>query len=106
MCSLLVFQRDVEAITSQLPQVLLQLNDQISGLLHLKVEYVKCKEVMQRATENFRKRRSIAGEITYKEQKGEAEKFEGLAQEKVHLTHVSQRTQLTLLQYQYKHRMN
>ena len=35
-------------------------------------------------TENFGKRRDIAGEIkAYKEQKGEAEKFEGLVQERV-----------------------
>ena len=64
--------------------------EQISGSLELKAEYEKCKEEMEkateRATENFGKRRGIAGEIkTYKEQKGEAEKFEALVQERVSL---------------------
>jgi len=84
----LVFQGDVEAVASQSPQALSKLVDQISGSLELKTEYEKCKEEMEkateRATENFGKRRGIAGEIkTYKEQKGEAEKFEGLVQERV-----------------------
>jgi structural maintenance of chromosome 1 len=39
---------------------------------------------MEKATENFGKRRDIAGEIrAYKEQKGEAEKLQGLVQERV-----------------------
>ena len=54
------------------------------------------EKATERATENFGKRRGIAGEIkTYKEQKGEAEKFEGLVQERVRLTqfrYISQRT--------------
>jgi structural maintenance of chromosome 1 len=86
----LVFQGDVEAVASQSPQALSRLIDQISGSLELKGEYDKCREAMEkateRATENFGKRRGIAGEIkTYKEQKGEAEKFEGLVQERVRL---------------------
>ena len=84
----LVFQGDVEAVASQSPVVLSKLVDQISGSLELKAEYDKCKEEMEnateRATENFGKRRGIAGGIkTYKEQKGEAEIFEGLLQERV-----------------------
>ncbi|KIM86143.1 hypothetical protein PILCRDRAFT_334537 [Piloderma croceum F 1598] len=83
----LVFQGDVEAVASQSPQALSRLIEQISGSLELKAEYEKCKEEMEkateRATENFGKRRGIAGEIkTYKEQKGEAEKFEALVQER------------------------
>jgi structural maintenance of chromosome 1 len=86
----LVFQGDVEAVASQSPQALSRLIEQISGSLELKAEYEKCKEEMEkateRATENFGKRRGIAGEIkTYKEQKGEAEKFEALVQERVSL---------------------
>jgi structural maintenance of chromosome 1 len=86
----LVFQGDVEAVASQSPQALSKLIDQISGSLELKADYEKCKEAMEkateRATENFGKRRGIAGEIkTYKEQKGEAEKFEGLVQERVRI---------------------
>ena len=50
--------------------------------------YEKAKEAQDRATENatfnFTKRRGIAGEIKqYKEQKGEAERFEALCQQKV-----------------------
>ena len=86
----LVFQGDVEAVASQSPQALSRLIAHISGSLELKGEYDKCREAMEkateRATENFGKRRGIAGEIkTYKEQKGEAEKFEGLVQERVRL---------------------
>jgi chromosome segregation ATPase len=52
------------------------------------VEYERAKEEQDRATENathnFTKRRAIAGEIKqYKEQKGEAERFEALCQERV-----------------------
>lgn len=84
----LVFQGDVEAVASQSPLALSKLIDQISGSLELKGEYDKAKEEMEkateRATENFGKRRGIAGEIrSYKEQKGEAEKFEALVQERV-----------------------
>ncbi|KAI0692899.1 cohesin complex subunit psm1 [Cytidiella melzeri] len=83
----LVFQGDVEAVASQSPKELSRLIDQISGSLELAGEYEKAKEAQERATENatfnFNKRRGIAGEIKqYKEQKGEAERFEGLAQEK------------------------
>ncbi|KAF7984629.1 hypothetical protein HWV62_12853 [Athelia sp. TMB] len=83
----LVFQGDVEAVASQSPLALSKLIDQISGSLELKAEYDECKENMEkateRATENFGKRRGIAGEIkTYKEQKSEVEKFEGLIQER------------------------
>lgn len=84
----LVFQGDVEAVASQSPKELSRLIDQISGSLELAGEYEKAKEAQERATENatfnFTKRRGIAGEIKqYKEQKGEAEKFEGLCQERV-----------------------
>ncbi|KAF8068609.1 condensin complex subunit SMC1 [Lyophyllum atratum] len=83
----LVFQGDVEAVASQSPRELSRLIDQISGSLELAPEYEKAKEAQERATENatfnFTKRRGIAGEIkTYKEQKGEAERFESLCAEK------------------------
>ena len=84
----LVFQGDVEAVASQSPRELTRLIEQISGSLELAAEYDKAKEAQERATENatfnFTKRRGIAGEIRqYKEQKGEAERFEGLCEERV-----------------------
>ena len=84
----LVFQGDVEAVASQSPRELSRLIDQISGSLELAGEYDRAKEAQDRATENatsnFTKRRGIAGEIKqYKEQKGEAERFESLCQERV-----------------------
>ncbi|GLB42443.1 putative structural maintenance of chromosomes protein [Lyophyllum shimeji] len=83
----LVFQGDVEAVASQSPRELSRLIDQISGSLELAPEYEKAKEAQERATENatfnFTKRRGIAGEIKqYKEQKGEAERFESLCAER------------------------
>lgn len=86
----LVFQGDVEAVASQSPRELTRLIEQISGSLELAAEYDKAKEAQDRATENatfnFTKRRGIAGEIKqYKEQKGEAERFEGLCDEKVRM---------------------
>ncbi|KAF8996172.1 condensin complex subunit SMC1 [Cyathus striatus] len=83
----LVFQGDVEAVASQSPGQLTKLIEQISGSLELAAEYEKAREAQERATENatfnFTKRRGIAGEIKqYKEQMGEAERFEGLMQEK------------------------
>lgn len=83
----LVFQGDVEAVASQSPRELSRLIDQISGSLELVGEYEKAKEAQDRATENatfnYNKRRGFAGEIKqYKEQKGEAERFEGLCQER------------------------
>ncbi|KAL0571911.1 Structural maintenance of chromosomes protein 1 [Marasmius crinis-equi] len=83
----LVFQGDVEAVASQSPKELSRLIEQISGSLELSSEYEKAKEDQERATENatfnFTKRRGIFGEIKqYKEQKGEAERFEALAQER------------------------
>jgi structural maintenance of chromosome 1 len=86
----LVFQGDVEAVASQSPRELSRLIEQISGSLELSQEYEKAKEAQERATENatfnFTKRRGIAGEIKqYKEQKGEAERFESLCDQKVRL---------------------
>ncbi|KAK0449845.1 condensin complex subunit SMC1 [Desarmillaria tabescens] len=86
----LVFQGDVEAVASQSPRELAKLIEQISGSLELAAEYEKAKEDQERATENatfnFSKRRGIAGEIKqYKEQKGEAERFEALCQKRDHL---------------------
>ncbi|KAH9170044.1 cohesin complex subunit psm1 [Lactarius sanguifluus] len=83
----LVFQGDVEAVASQSPKELTRLVEQISGSLELAAEYERAKEEQDRATENathnFTKRRAIAGEIKqYKEQKGEAERFEALCQER------------------------
>ncbi|KAL0960255.1 hypothetical protein HGRIS_011886 [Hohenbuehelia grisea] len=83
----LVFQGDVEAVASQSPKELSRLIEQISGSLELSGEYEKAKEAQDRATDNatfnFTKRRGIAGEIKqYKEQKGEAERFEALYQER------------------------
>ncbi|KAF9225691.1 condensin complex subunit SMC1 [Gyrodon lividus] len=83
----LVFQGDVEAVASQSPRELTRLIEQISGSLELAPDYEKAKEAQERATENatfnFTKRRGITGEIRqYKEQKGEAERFEGLCQER------------------------
>ncbi|KIK68668.1 hypothetical protein GYMLUDRAFT_729729 [Collybiopsis luxurians FD-317 M1] len=92
----LVFQGDVEAVASQSPRELSKLIEQISGSLELAGEYDKAKEDLDKATENatfnFSKRRGIAGEIKqYKEQKGEAERFEAMEQEKVraHIPFVS-----------------
>lgn len=84
----LVFQGDVEAVASQSPRELSRLIEQISGSLELTGEYEKAKEAQDRATENatfnFNKRRGIAGEIKqYKEQKGEAERFEALVEKRV-----------------------
>lgn len=86
----LVFQGDVEAVASQSPKELARLIDQMSGSLELAPDYEKPRESLERATENatfnFTKRRGIAGEIKqYKEQKGEAERFEALCQERVSL---------------------
>ncbi len=86
----LVFQGDVEAVASQYPKELAHLIDQISGSLELAPDYRKAREALERATENatfdFMKRRGIAGEIKqYKEQKGEAERFEALCQDRVGL---------------------
>ncbi|RDX49778.1 cohesin complex subunit psm1 [Lentinus brumalis] len=83
----LVFQGDVEAVAQQSPKELSRLIDQISGSLELAGEYEKAKEALERATENatfnFTKRRGIAGEIKqYKEQKGEAERFDKLIDER------------------------
>ncbi|KAG6902949.1 hypothetical protein C0995_009341 [Termitomyces sp. Mi166 len=83
----LVFQGDVEQVASQSPLALSRLIEQISGSLELTAEYEKAKEAQERATENatfnFTKRRGIAGEIKqYKEQKGEAERFESLRAER------------------------
>ncbi|CAL1698943.1 unnamed protein product [Somion occarium] len=83
----LVFQGDVEAVASQSPKDLSRLIDQISGSLELAGEYERAKEAQERATENatfnFTKRRGIAGEIKqYKEQKGEAEKFEEMCEQR------------------------
>ncbi|KAI9511038.1 RecF/RecN/SMC [Russula earlei] len=83
----LVFQGDVEAVASQSPKELTRLVEQISGSLELAAEYEKAREEQDRATENathnFTKRRAIAGEIKqYREQKGEAERFEALCQER------------------------
>lgn len=96
----LVFQGDVEAVASQSPRELTRLIEQISGSLELAPDYEKAKEAQERATENatfnFTKRRGITGEIRqYKEQKGEAERFESLCQEKVR---TSART-VTILAY-------
>jgi chromosome segregation ATPase len=90
----LVFQGDVEAVASQSPRELSRLIEQISGSLELAGEYEKAKESQDRATENatfnFNKRRGIAGEIKqYKEQKGEAERFEALVDKKVRVTLLS-----------------
>lgn len=86
-----MFQGDVEAVASQSPRELTRLIEQISGSLELASEYDKAKEAQERATENatfnFTKRRGITGEIRqYKEQKGEAERFEGLCEERVRVT--------------------
>ncbi|EDR03647.1 condensin complex subunit SMC1 [Laccaria bicolor S238N-H82] len=83
----LVFQGDVEAVASQSPRELSRLIEQISGSLELAPEYEKAKEAQDKATENatfnFTKRRGIAGEIKqYKEQKGEADRFESLCQQR------------------------
>lgn len=83
-----MFQGDVEAVASQSPKELSRLVDQISGSLELAGEYEQAKAAQERATENatfnFTKRRGIAGEIKqYKEQKGEAERFESMCQERV-----------------------
>lgn len=69
-------------VTSQSLAALSKLVDQIRGSLELKAAYDKCKEEMKkavdRAMENFEKRRGITGEIkTYWEQKREAESSRG-----------------------------
>lgn len=84
----LVFQGDVEAVASQSAMQLSKLIDQISGSLELAPEYDSAKAEQERATENatfnFSKRRGINGEIKqYKEQKGEAERFESLCTQRV-----------------------
>ncbi|KAG1890726.1 uncharacterized protein F5891DRAFT_904856, partial [Suillus fuscotomentosus] len=86
----LVFQGDIKAVASQSPRELSRLIEQISGSLSLSQEYKKAKEAQERTTENatfnFTKRRGIAGEIKqYKEQKGEAERFESLCDHKDNL---------------------
>ena len=85
-----MFQGDVEAVAQQSPRELSRLIEQIGGSLELAAEYEKAKEMQDRATENatfnFNKRRGIAGEIKqYKEQKGEAERFEQLVEKRVGL---------------------
>jgi structural maintenance of chromosome 1 len=87
----LVFQGDVEAVASQSSRELTRLIEQISGSLELAGEYERAKAGQDHATENatfnFTKRRGIVGEIKqYKEQKGEADRFEALCDERVRLT--------------------
>ncbi|KAF9231132.1 hypothetical protein BU15DRAFT_68589, partial [Melanogaster broomeanus] len=82
----LVFQGGVEAVAPQSAKELTRLIEQISGSLELAPDYEKVKEAQERATENatfnFTKRREITGEIKqYREQKGEAERFEDLCWE-------------------------
>ncbi|PWN88292.1 P-loop containing nucleoside triphosphate hydrolase protein [Acaromyces ingoldii] len=86
----LVFQGDVEAIASQNAKDLCRLVDQISGSLEHKDAYDTAKAAQQRAEENstfaYHKRRGINSELKqFKEQKGEAEKFEKLQLERVSL---------------------
>lgn len=62
--------------------------EQISGSLELAADYERAKKEVERAAENatesFNKRRGFAGEIrVFKEQLNEAERFEGLVNERV-----------------------
>ncbi|VDB88229.1 unnamed protein product [Peniophora sp. CBMAI 1063] len=87
----LVFQGDVEAVASQSPKDLTRLIEQIAGSLELEKEYEDAKKAQDNATEkataHFAKRRGITGEVrAYKEQKGEADKFEARVQDKVEAT--------------------
>ena len=84
----LVFQGDVEAVASQSPKDLTRLIEQIAGSLELEREYEDAKKAQDKATEkataHFARRRGITGEVrAYKEQKGEAERFAQLCQERV-----------------------
>jgi hypothetical protein len=84
----LVFQGDVETIASQFPVALTRLVEQISGSAQLVKEYEEKKGHVDRAVEDagksWLKRRGINGEIrSYREQKGEAERFEALCQKRV-----------------------
>jgi structural maintenance of chromosome 1 len=86
----LVFQGDVEAVASQSLKNSHASSSRSVVRSSLPREYERAKEDQDRATENathnFTKRRAIAGEIKqYKEQKGEAERFEALCQERVSL---------------------
>ncbi|EIW78182.1 cohesin complex subunit psm1 [Coniophora puteana RWD-64-598 SS2] len=83
----LVFQGDVEAVASQSSRDLTRLIEQISGSGELAKDYDAALQAQERATENatlsFTKRRGIAGEIkSYREQMGEAERFEALVEER------------------------
>jgi structural maintenance of chromosome 1 len=84
----LVFQGDVETIASQSPVALTRLVEQISGSAQLVKEYEEKKGRVERAVEDagqsWLRRRGINGEIrSYREQKGEAERFEALCQKRV-----------------------
>lgn len=84
----LVFQGDVESIAAQSPKDLSRLVDQISGSLELAGEYERAKKAVEKATESanesFQRKRGFAGEIrVFKEQMGEAERFESLMKELV-----------------------
>ncbi|KAF9441811.1 hypothetical protein P691DRAFT_799046 [Macrolepiota fuliginosa MF-IS2] len=86
----LVFQGDVETVASQSPHELPRLIEQKSGSLEPSGEYDKAKEAQDRATQNatfnFNKPRGVTGEIKqYKDQKGEAERFEAPVEKRDHL---------------------
>ncbi|KAJ7032498.1 condensin complex subunit SMC1 [Mycena alexandri] len=76
----LVFQGDVEAVASQSPRELSRLIDQISGSLELAPEYEKAKEAQDRATGE--RDVQLLPSVQYKEQKGEADRFDSLCQER------------------------
>lgn len=87
----LVFQGDVEAVASQSPKDLTRLIEQIAGSLELEREYDEAKKAQDNATEkataHFARRRGITGEVrAYKEQKGEADRFEARVQDKADAT--------------------
>ena len=83
----LVFQGDVEAVASQSSKALTRLVEQVSGSLALAPDYERAKAAQAAATDaatiSFTRRRGVAGEIrAFREQKGDAERFEDLCNER------------------------
>lgn len=87
----LVFQGDVEAVASQNPKDLSRLIEQISGSLEHKEAYDAAKAAQDRTRDQLNtatmKRRNVASEWKhFREQKGEAERYHRLQQDKVRAT--------------------
>ncbi|KAJ3276363.1 Structural maintenance of chromosomes protein 1 [Terramyces sp. JEL0728] len=83
----LVFQGDIEQISSQSPKDLTRLIEQISGSLEYKQEYEQLKQEMQKLMENtnlnYNKKKNINLQLKqYREQERELKKYQNLISKK------------------------